>query len=240
MVIPLTEKRSWMQLLKQCAIGCAAIAVLTFVAYQLHLPVATAGFIYLLVVVITSISYGIWQATLHFAVRGHLPQLLFYSSDLVVYRFRRSGLDCADLVSGLRAPGEPYLLPRAKDGARCQLPATADEEAVRTEPRHPALRSAPSAGIAVGAVDPAHLSGRRCCHLRRKYCSAQSRGELVDGGAADCQDNLPYRSQRGRPRHAHHAACDSHWEHVHRRNGHSRRGRSVDCQLHRLACRNRL
>ncbi len=64
MVIPLTEKLSWMQLLKQCAIGCAAIAVLTFVAYQLHLPVATAGFIYLLVVVITSISYGIWQATL--------------------------------------------------------------------------------------------------------------------------------------------------------------------------------
>ena len=63
MVIPLTEKRSWMLLLKQCAIGCAAIAVLTFVAYRLHLPVATAGFIYLLVVVITSISYGIWQAT---------------------------------------------------------------------------------------------------------------------------------------------------------------------------------
>ena len=63
MVIPLTEKRSWMQLLKQCAIGCAAIAALTFVAYQLHFPVATAGFIYLLVVVITSISYGIWQAT---------------------------------------------------------------------------------------------------------------------------------------------------------------------------------
>jgi two-component system sensor histidine kinase KdpD len=63
MVIPLTEKRSWTQLLKQCATGCVAIAVLTFVAYKLHLPVATAGFIYLLVVVITSISYGIWQAT---------------------------------------------------------------------------------------------------------------------------------------------------------------------------------
>ena len=63
MVIPLTEKRSWMLLLKQCAIGCAAIAALTFVGYKLHFPIATAGFIYLLVVVVAAISYGIWQAT---------------------------------------------------------------------------------------------------------------------------------------------------------------------------------
>ena len=62
MVIPLTEKRSWMQLLKQCAIGCACIAALTFIAYQLHFPIATVGFIYLLAVVIASISYGVWQA----------------------------------------------------------------------------------------------------------------------------------------------------------------------------------
>ena len=64
MVIPLTEKRSWMQLLQQCAIGCAAIACLTFVAYRLHFPVATVGFIYLFVVLVASLSYGIWQATL--------------------------------------------------------------------------------------------------------------------------------------------------------------------------------
>jgi len=63
MVIPLTEKRSWMQLLKQCAIGCASVAAVTFVAYKLHFPVATVGFIYLLLVVIASISYGVWQAT---------------------------------------------------------------------------------------------------------------------------------------------------------------------------------
>jgi len=63
MVIPLTEKRSWMQLLKQCAIGCAYVAAVTFVAYKLHFPIATVGFIYLLVVVIASISSGVWQAT---------------------------------------------------------------------------------------------------------------------------------------------------------------------------------
>jgi two-component system sensor histidine kinase KdpD len=63
MIIPLTEKRSWMQLLNQCVIGCGTIAVLTFVAYKLHFPVATVGFIYLLVVVVASISFGIWQAT---------------------------------------------------------------------------------------------------------------------------------------------------------------------------------
>src|SRR5580692_5717886 len=63
MAIPLTEKRSWIQLLKQCAIGCIAITVATFVSYKLHVPLATAAFIDLLVVVGTSLAYGIWQAT---------------------------------------------------------------------------------------------------------------------------------------------------------------------------------
>lgn len=62
-VISLTQKRSWIQLTKQCAIGCSAIATLTFIAYQEHVTVATAGFIYLLVVLVASLSYGIWQAT---------------------------------------------------------------------------------------------------------------------------------------------------------------------------------
>jgi len=62
LVIPLTEKRSWMQLLKQCATGCVSIAALTFVAFRLHFPIATVGFIYLLVIVVAAISYGIWQS----------------------------------------------------------------------------------------------------------------------------------------------------------------------------------
>jgi two-component system, OmpR family, sensor histidine kinase KdpD len=61
--IPLTEKRSWLQLLKQCVFSCAAIVASTFVAYKLHLPLATVGFIYLLVVVVAALTYGIWQAT---------------------------------------------------------------------------------------------------------------------------------------------------------------------------------
>jgi len=62
MVIPLTEKRSWMLLLKQCAIGCASIAALTFIGFKLQFPIATEGFIYLLVVIVATISYGVWQA----------------------------------------------------------------------------------------------------------------------------------------------------------------------------------
>jgi two-component system, OmpR family, sensor histidine kinase KdpD len=61
--IPLTEKQSWLQLLWQCAVSCAAVAVLTFLSFELHLPVSTVGFIYLLVVVVTCHAYGIWQAT---------------------------------------------------------------------------------------------------------------------------------------------------------------------------------
>jgi two-component system sensor histidine kinase KdpD len=62
MVIPMTEKRSWMLLLKQCAIGSGSVAALTFVAFKLQFPIATAGFIYLLAVIVTTISYGVWQA----------------------------------------------------------------------------------------------------------------------------------------------------------------------------------
>jgi two-component system, OmpR family, sensor histidine kinase KdpD len=63
MAIPLTEKRSWIRLTKQSAIGCAAIALVTFAGYRLHVPLATAGFMYLLIVVMASLAYGLWQAT---------------------------------------------------------------------------------------------------------------------------------------------------------------------------------
>jgi two-component system sensor histidine kinase KdpD len=63
MAIPLTEKRSWLQLLMQCSIGCAAIAVATAIGFWLHFPISTVGFIYLLVVVLAALHYGIWQAT---------------------------------------------------------------------------------------------------------------------------------------------------------------------------------
>jgi len=62
MVIPLTEKRSWILLLKQCAIGCASIATITFVAFELRFPITTVGFIFLLAVIVATISYGVWQA----------------------------------------------------------------------------------------------------------------------------------------------------------------------------------
>jgi two-component system, OmpR family, sensor histidine kinase KdpD len=64
MAIPLTERRSWMLLAGQCMLGSATVAAATFLAYKLHLPLATAGFIYLLVVVVISLIYGIWQAIL--------------------------------------------------------------------------------------------------------------------------------------------------------------------------------
>jgi two-component system sensor histidine kinase KdpD len=63
MAIPLTEKRSWMLLTMQCAVSCGALAALTAIAFWFHFPIATVGFIYLLVVVVAALNYGIWQAT---------------------------------------------------------------------------------------------------------------------------------------------------------------------------------
>jgi two-component system sensor histidine kinase KdpD len=64
MAIPLTEKRSWVLLLTQCAASSVALAGLTGLAFWLHFPIATVGFIYLIVVVLAALHYGIWQATL--------------------------------------------------------------------------------------------------------------------------------------------------------------------------------
>ena len=63
MAIPLTERRSWLLLLTQCAVGRVALAALTAFAFWLHFPIATVGFIYLLIVVLAALHYGIWQAT---------------------------------------------------------------------------------------------------------------------------------------------------------------------------------
>lgn len=59
----MTERRSWLQLLGQCLIGCVGLGVVTFIAYTLHLPQTTVGFIYMMVVVLCALNYGIWQAT---------------------------------------------------------------------------------------------------------------------------------------------------------------------------------
>ena len=63
MAIPLTEKRSWTLLIRQCLTGCVSVAVVTLVGYRLRVLPATAGFIYLLVVMLASLAYGLWPAT---------------------------------------------------------------------------------------------------------------------------------------------------------------------------------
>jgi len=48
----------------ECAISIWVVALLTFCAYVLHLDLSTAGFLYLLTVVIVAQTCGLWQATL--------------------------------------------------------------------------------------------------------------------------------------------------------------------------------
>jgi len=53
------EKRSWMLLLKQCAIGSVSIAAITFVAFKLQFRLPQWVFIYLLaVIVINDLIWG--------------------------------------------------------------------------------------------------------------------------------------------------------------------------------------
>jgi two-component system sensor histidine kinase KdpD len=64
MGVSLREKRSWMLLIRQCAIGCVSIAAITFLGYRFHVPLATAGFMYLIAVMTTALACGLWQAIL--------------------------------------------------------------------------------------------------------------------------------------------------------------------------------
>ena len=58
----MSERSAWSVLLKQCAIGCTGVCVVTFIAYNFKFPIPTTGFLLLLVVVVCAIFYGIWQA----------------------------------------------------------------------------------------------------------------------------------------------------------------------------------
>src|SRR5271163_2490797 len=55
---------AWQRFIIECGISTWAVALLTFCAYVLHLDLSTAGFLYLLTVVIVAQTCGLWQATL--------------------------------------------------------------------------------------------------------------------------------------------------------------------------------
>jgi two-component system sensor histidine kinase KdpD len=61
--IPSLRVFSWPQPLRQFLVSIVAIGFVTVAAYKLHFLVTTVGFAYFFLVVITSLVYGIWQAT---------------------------------------------------------------------------------------------------------------------------------------------------------------------------------
>ena len=55
--------RSKLSFLRGCLVGLAAVALVTFVAFRLHLNLSTSGSLYFLVVVIVSMVWGFWEAS---------------------------------------------------------------------------------------------------------------------------------------------------------------------------------
>lgn len=54
---------SRMDIARGCLIGLAAVAVVTFIAFRLHLNLSTTGSLYFFVVVMISLSRGFWEAS---------------------------------------------------------------------------------------------------------------------------------------------------------------------------------
>jgi len=107
------QKLSWVRILAECLYGCLAIAAATLATYVLHFPrpLATAGFIYLLIVVVASLVYGIWQAIIisliadvcliYFFIPPHMSMAVPYPRDwaaLICFQV------CSLLVSTLFSP----------------------------------------------------------------------------------------------------------------------------------------
>jgi two-component system, OmpR family, sensor histidine kinase KdpD len=59
-----SRKVGWLRFLIECGLAAWVIALLTFCSYVLHLELSTAGFLYLLTVVVVAQTCGLRQATL--------------------------------------------------------------------------------------------------------------------------------------------------------------------------------
>jgi two-component system sensor histidine kinase KdpD len=67
----MTERRSWLQLLGQCLIGCVGLGVVTFIAYTLHLPQTASCLNYFFIMPVLSFSVTYerdWIALISFQV----------------------------------------------------------------------------------------------------------------------------------------------------------------------------
>ncbi len=55
--------KSRLGILRGCLAGLTAVALVTFIAYRLHLNLSTSGSLYFLIVVMVSIVWGFWEAS---------------------------------------------------------------------------------------------------------------------------------------------------------------------------------
>ena len=55
--------QSRLDVLRGCLAGLAAVGLLTLIAFRLHLNLSTSGFLYFLIVVMVSVVWGFWEAS---------------------------------------------------------------------------------------------------------------------------------------------------------------------------------
>src|ERR1039458_3987012 len=55
--------RAKLAVLRGCLAGLAAVVLVTFCAFRLHLNLSTAGYLYLLIVVMVAVIWGFWEAS---------------------------------------------------------------------------------------------------------------------------------------------------------------------------------
>src|SRR5229473_1283113 len=55
--------QSRLGILRGCLAGLAAVAMVTLIAFRLHLNLSTSGSLYFLIVVMVSVIWGFWEAS---------------------------------------------------------------------------------------------------------------------------------------------------------------------------------
>ena len=163
--------QSRLGILRGCLAGLAAVALVTFVAFRLHLNLSTSGSLYFLIVVMVSVIWGFWEASVTSLIAVGLPQLLLCPAGVHLDRFRPAELGGPGHLRNSRAHRQPALHARAGQGQSGSPAADGGPKALRTEPPYSAARSTPGDRAADGVPDSGDLPDR-VRGLVRRHASA--------------------------------------------------------------------
>jgi two-component system sensor histidine kinase KdpD len=135
-----------MGILRGCLAGLTAVAVVTGCALRLNLNLSTSGSLYFLIVVMVSVIWGFWEASVTSLIAVNCLNYFFVPARVHLDGIGSAELGCSRRLRDHRADREPALHACTGSGASGGAATGRGPEVVRTEPPHSASGSPPNIG----------------------------------------------------------------------------------------------